>query len=707
MFSKFGSCGWKSCGWRGFFRAPLRKFHHSLIDVAPEVSQALQNAAPIVALESTIITHGMPHPQNLETALAVEDIVRAEGAIPATIAILNGRIKVGLSGEELRLLASPEMKAIKTSRRDLAHIVSTAGCGGTTVAGTLIVCNAVGIHVFATGGIGGVHRDGHITMDVSADLVEMGRAPVAVISSGVKSILDIPRTLEYLETQGVCVASWKCPELDFPAFYTRKSGEKATINFNSPLEAAKLIDASLKLGLKSAILIGVPIPEAFAMSEESINEAIEGALREASSAGVAGKMVTPYLLSVIAKITEGRSLVANMALIKNNAKIAAQIAVELSGIGRGINAAPNAAECNSHKYCPTIIGGSIVDIGYTVLGDVDIQMNGATYRAETKISAGGVGRNLAEAISKLHGTARFISAVGADQNGAFIRSLMPKICTTDALIADRAHPTATCAVVLDSAGDCKIVVGDMQIHSSITPDLIKRNEQNIVDSPIIVIDANLTHETMVMLLKLCQKHKKPVFFEPTDMLIASKPFELDQELYGAIKFISPNIHELGAIGRFFGATEVSFTEISRLQERKEVLEFTEEMSKAILPHVDTILLTLGRHGAFVATRNSPSSGFFSDGVCPTYAPSMGKATGRFYAAEEILNVVSVCGAGDNFASGFIAAMLKGEKEGVCVSVGFEAAKLTLGSSKTVPDTLFDHNHQCWNRSIVSEEIFCL
>ncbi|GAB0092343.1 pseudouridine-metabolizing bifunctional protein C1861.05 [Sergentomyia squamirostris] len=370
MLSKFGrGVGW---WWRAFGSVSRRKYHHDLIDISPEVLHALQNSHPVVALESTIITHGMPYPHNLETALEVEEVVRSENATPATIAIVDGRIKVGLSREELSVLASPELKAIKTSRRDLAHIVSTGGCGGTTVAGTLIIANKVGIRVFATGGIGGVHRDGHITMDISADLVELGRTSLAVVSSGVKSILDISRTLEFLETQGVCVASWQSPEMDFPAFYTRKSGEKATVNFNTAQEAAQLIDASLKLDLKSAILIGVPIPHEYAMDEVQINSAIGDSLTAAAERGVTGKMVTPYLLSAIAQITDGRSLHSNMALIKNNAKIAAQIAIELSAIGQKTTCVT--APTQDQSSCPIVIGGSMLDITYTILDDEDIQL---------------------------------------------------------------------------------------------------------------------------------------------------------------------------------------------------------------------------------------------------------------------------------------------------------------------------------------------
>lgn len=265
----------------------------------------------------------MPYPINLQTAIEVEEIVRKENAVPATIAILNGRIKVGLSLNELELLAKPvsidnPIKTIKTSRRDFPFVLSKSWNGGTTVAGTLIIANLLGIKVFATGGIGGVHRDGHNTMDVSADLMELGRTAVTVVSSGIKSILDIPRTLEYLETQGVLVSVYQNDENKFPAFYTRSSGVTVPYNFNNPSEVASAIKASEDLRLGSGILVGVPIPKEFAMDETEMNQTIETALKNAVSEGIAGKEVTPYLLSAISKITAGRSLEASMFLSFNS-----------------------------------------------------------------------------------------------------------------------------------------------------------------------------------------------------------------------------------------------------------------------------------------------------------------------------------------------------------------------------------------------------
>ncbi|XP_055544036.1 pseudouridine-5'-phosphate glycosidase-like [Wyeomyia smithii] len=345
----------------------------SLVDIKPEVREALR-ASPqsVVALESTIITHGMPYPHNLETALQVEQIVRDKGAIPATIGIVGGRIQIGIEGDRLAKLAGSDNRhTIKTSRRDLAYVLSNGLDGGTTVAGTLLIADMVGIRVFATGGIGGVHRGGENSMDVSADLVELGRTPVAVVSSGVKSILDIPRTLEYLETQGVCVASYQCADLDFPAFYTRSSGSMAAYNLSNAAEAAAMIKTNCALGLRSGFLIGVPIPAEYSLDRKVIDEVIEQALAEADRLGIRGKDVTPHILAAVSKITKGRSLESNKALIKNNASVAAEIAVELANIESSASDAPRRP---SSKRAPVVIGGSIVDTCITVLED-DLKLN--------------------------------------------------------------------------------------------------------------------------------------------------------------------------------------------------------------------------------------------------------------------------------------------------------------------------------------------
>ncbi|ETN66485.1 hypothetical protein AND_001715 [Anopheles darlingi] len=355
----------------------VRSISTSLIDISSEVQNALKfTPHRVVALESTIITHGMPYPQNLDTALAVEDIVRQEGAIPATIAIMDGRIKVGLGADQLHSLAKADRdETIKTSRRDMAYVVASGRQGGTTVAGTLLIANSVGIRIFATGGIGGVHRDVAETMDISADLIELGRCPVTVVCSGVKSILDIPRTLEYLETNGVFVSTFGCENHEFPAFYTRSSGSKAPYNFNDAIEAAKVLHVNRELGLLSGMLIGVPIPEQCALNRSEMDAAIEQALQKSKQNGIHGKEATPFILAAVSQLTKGKSLEANMALIKNNARVAAKIAVELDRLqfhqhdSGSANNTNQASETENINRTPLCIGGSVIDISLTVLED--------------------------------------------------------------------------------------------------------------------------------------------------------------------------------------------------------------------------------------------------------------------------------------------------------------------------------------------------
>lgn len=296
----------------------------SYIDIAPEVQKALDKQQPIVALESTIISHGMPYPKNVETAQNVEQIIRKNGATPATIAVLDGRIKIGLTNTDLELLGkAPNVQ--KVSRRDLSFVIAKQLNGATTVAATMILADLAGIRIFVTGGIGGVHRGAPKTFDISADLQELATTNVAVISAGVKSILDIGLTLEYLETQGVPTVSIGTKE--FPAFYTRKSGFEADYQIDDLSVLAKALKTKWDLGLKGGMVIGNPIPKEFEMDCAAINQAIETALQQAQKEGVQGKAITPYLLAKIAELTQGQSLAANIQLVYNNAKIGAQLAV--------------------------------------------------------------------------------------------------------------------------------------------------------------------------------------------------------------------------------------------------------------------------------------------------------------------------------------------------------------------------------------------
>ena len=297
------------------------------LDIAPEVKAALDAGKPVVALESTIISHGMPYPQNVETALAVEKIVRENGAVPATIAVLNGRLKAGLSKEEIEYLGKKGYDVIKASRRDLAALVAAEEDGATTVTTTMMIAHMAGIRVFATGGIGGVHRGAETTMDISADLEELGQTAVMVVCAGAKSILDLGLTLEYLETKGVPVIGYKTKEL--PAFYTPHSGFSVDYRMDSPAQIAKAFRVSLEMGLKAGMLVTNPIPEEYAMPADVIGDAIDRAVKEAEEKGIHGKDTTPFLLAKVKELTGGDSLDSNIQLVFNNAKLAAQIACEM------------------------------------------------------------------------------------------------------------------------------------------------------------------------------------------------------------------------------------------------------------------------------------------------------------------------------------------------------------------------------------------
>lgn len=299
---------------------------NSYLDVNPEVAQAVKEGKPVVALESTIISHGMPYPQNVETALNVEKIIRENGAVPATIAIIGGRLKAGLTPEEIEYFGKKGTAIHKASRRDLAVLCAEGEDGATTVTTTMMIAHMAGIKIFATGGIGGVHRGAETTMDISADLEELAHTPVMVICAGAKSILDLGLTLEYLETKGVPVLGYQTEEL--PAFYTRQSGFGVDYRVESPEQLAKIFKTHNDLALNGGILVTNPIPEEYAMPKDVIDAAIDKAIAESKEQGIHGKATTPFLLARVAELTGGDSLASNIRLVYNNAALAARTAVE-------------------------------------------------------------------------------------------------------------------------------------------------------------------------------------------------------------------------------------------------------------------------------------------------------------------------------------------------------------------------------------------
>lgn len=300
------------------------------LDVAPEVEAAVKDGKPVVALESTIISHGMPYPQNAETALLVEKTIRENGAVPATIAIIRGRMKVGITPEQIDYLGRKGHEVAKASRRDLPVLLAGGRDGATTVTTTMMLADMAGIRIFATGGVGGVHRGAATTMDISADLEELAQTPVMVLCAGAKSILDLGLTLEYLETKGVPVIGYGTDEL--PAFYTRKSGFKVDYRLDTPEQVAAAWKVKLDLGLKGGMLVTNPIPEEYSMDPDVINRAISDAIERMEKLGIKGKETTPYLLNEIQLLTGGDSLKSNIQLVLNNAALGAKVAVALSGM---------------------------------------------------------------------------------------------------------------------------------------------------------------------------------------------------------------------------------------------------------------------------------------------------------------------------------------------------------------------------------------
>ena len=300
--------------------------YRDYLDVNPEVAKALEEGRPVVALESTIIAHGMPYPKNVETAIAVEEVIKANGAVPATIGILGGRIKIGLTKEEIEYMAHAK-NVLKVSRRDLPLVIAQKMDGATTVAGTMSAANMAGIKLFVTGGIGGVHRGAGESFDISADLEELKMTDVTVVCAGAKAILDIPATMEYLETAGVPVIAYGVDEI--PAFYSRKSGVAAVCRLDSPEEIGALVSMKEELGLKGGVLVTCPIPEKDEIPADEINAVIDKAIEEAEENGIKGKESTPFLLSKVKDLTEGRSLEANIKLVLNNAEIGAKIACNI------------------------------------------------------------------------------------------------------------------------------------------------------------------------------------------------------------------------------------------------------------------------------------------------------------------------------------------------------------------------------------------
>ncbi|XP_063303670.1 uncharacterized protein LOC134602585 isoform X2 [Pelobates fuscus] len=628
-----------------------RLCHNSSFRIHPSVQQALSEGKPVVALESTIITHGMPYPHNIRMAKEVEDIVRTNGSVPATVGILKGRIHVGLNEEELLFLARSK-HCVKVSRRDLPYVLSQGLSGGSTVSGTMIAAHRAGIPVFVTGGVGGVHRDGETTMDISADLTELGRTPVAVISAGIKSILDIGRTLEYLETEGVCVSTFG-DSREFPAFFTPQSGFQAPCHVQNEVEAAQLIANSLELRLGSGLLIAIPIPHEHSASGQVIEKAIQQALSEARLNGILGKEVTPFVLQRVNELTGGKSLESNIALIRNNAKVGSRIAVALSKIWK-----PKGGLTKEFRY-PERHAPPHVD---------SRPFGGQTNPGQVHQSFGGVGRNLADCLSRLGEKPLFISALGQDEHA---ESLIQYCGHMDMRGVEqmKGQKTATyCAVITDS-GELSLGLGDMDIHHQITETYVSRFADSLRQASLLCIDGNVPLSTIQYVCDLAKQSSVPVCYEPTDVDKAAKPFRVDS--WKALTYISPNLRELISINMTLGYP-VHFDIPSELD---SIIDTAIALSLPLLEYLRCVIITLGANGVLLCGHSDGESLL----LCPKAKIRRGEMCAMHYPAAPISpkEIINVSGAGDSFMAGLLFGALAEKNTDICVRMGLLAARLSL------------------------------
>ncbi|PVD31867.1 hypothetical protein C0Q70_07291 [Pomacea canaliculata] len=667
---------------------PARSIPAEKLCFTEEVKEALTLGKPVVALESTIITHGMPYPDNAQTAIAVENTVRENGATPATIAVLAGHINIGLSEGQIEQLASSTANSVKISRRDFPWVLSQGLSGGTTVSGTMIAAYMAGIPIFATGGIGGVHRGVEETMDISADLRELGRTPVAVVAAGVKSILDISRTLEFLETEGVCVVTYG-QSRDFPAFFSPKSGCQAPYNINQPEDAANMIAAIQLMKLASGMLIAVPLPEKFAVSGEAIETAIRDAVKKAKEAGISGNNVTPFILQQVNQLTQGASLLANILyieLVKNNAKVASEIAVALAckretALNCSIPPLPHKST-NTHKVVtkdavslspgaakPVVVGGAVLDFCAKV-EENEIKMSGATYPGKLYQSFGGVGYNIANCMSRLGSKPLFVSAIGNDIHASSLLSYSTHM-DMSGVIQLKGYSTPTYCPVLTQSGQLLFGIGDMEIHSQFTPDMLKKFQDAIASAPLVCLDGNFSATLIEQVCQLCENEGTPVWFDPTDVHKATKLFQT--HAWKKLTYISPNFSEACHI---WSALTGKTPELPADLSEDAVVKTAAQFCRDLLQHIPVIIITLGRYGLLLAERHAS---FQSLKLYPPSPP------------DSLTEVLSESGAGDCLNGTMIHFIIQGYGLDFCVKAGLMAAQHSLRSYDAVPISINEAN----------------
>lgn len=639
----------------------FRTLSLSRLQVAPEVEEAIKNGSPVVALESTIVAHGMPYPQNYQVAQEVQSILRSKGVIPATIAVKDGVGKIGLSDEELHELALDGSNALKVSTRELSLLMGTSDkrWGATTVASTMTLAHLAGISTFVTGGIGGVHRDGHISMDVSTDLTELSRTPVVVICAGIKSILDISRTLEVLETLAVPTVTFRAN--DFPAFFSPTSGVKTPWRVDSAQEVAEAYLAARALDLRHGMLVGVPNDDP---AGERVEQAIQDALQQASDRGIVGQALTPFILKTVAEQTEGESLRSNIALVMSNARVGADIAKAISEKRSSTAIFTDASSSTVQEYGSSsskviVLGGAVVDIvaksakgSRLILGTSN---PGSCVEAD-----GGVGRNVAEVLGRLGCQPLLYTAVGDDDRG---RGLMQRFVEIGGIDHSHVVPTsgtATYLAVLDGGGDLHTAVADMKVfeHMPAPTSMSLRSVQ------YVVMDANPPNSVLEATAQIANDHGVKVCLEPTSVPKARLVAE-NLGLLSCISYAFPNVDELMAMAdRITDNPGFMEADLSRTPNLGH-----EDSAAAILlqhmhPTMACLVVTMGDKGVLLATKEQEELSF------------------QHFPVRDKVAVFNSTGAGDSLCGAFIAALIHGKSNVEAIECGMEAAKLSVQTAES-------------------------
>ncbi|KAK5986735.1 Pseudouridine-metabolizing bifunctional protein [Trichostrongylus colubriformis] len=596
------------------------------------------------------------------TAKLLEDTVRNEGSEPATIALLDGRIHVGLSSEQLVRIAESQA-AVKVSRRDIVHALNKGLIGGTTVAATMYLAHMVGIRVFATGGIGGVHRGVDQTLDISADLIELMRTPVTVVCAGVKSILDIPKTVEFLETHSInCIVFGK--QNVFPGFFTRETQAKGQYCTEDLTDVVKCIEMSATLGLEAGTVLACPIPDALESDGKTIENAIQVALEEARTNNTTSKDVTPFLLSRVNELTAGESMRINIGLLENNARVGGRLARLLSGSKSPliVRAREKRHQETTAKKRPKIVvvGATIIDI--EAITNENVKDDGGSYVGELRRRCGGVGRNHADALARLGCDVSFISAVGDDQEGRYFLDRCTHIDTSNVEVV-KDLPTATYMSV-NVSGEVRFgisCIGD--IVKRISPELISSHEELIPSADFILFDGNITSRAIERIVELSTFYKKKAWFEPTDIAKLSKIFEFDG--MERIHVISPNANEFRQMVQRSGLEIPANLLVSPCQ----VCDFVLSHPK-IMYNLDMLIVSLSSHGTAIIFRK----------------PDGSISASHFPAPLITEKVVSVSGAGDSLNSGILAGLVHRLPLEKCFQIGQACAALSLQTVEAIsPD----------------------